>query len=138
MRKDQRARIALQRPHTMAEQLASNQFKNTFIFEPFAGMFGVTTMAAMEFGWTCSQPLDLLDGFDLLSAAGRRLIEKVLTEHKPLLVVIAFDCRIWSLLTNLSPHFHWEEIRQGQGRAVLRLVLWDLPLATPGRTVLFA
>ena len=54
--RDQRAWSALRRDFTMAEQHATRGFKDTVIFEPFAGTFGITRMAAEEFGWTCSHP----------------------------------------------------------------------------------
>ena len=100
---DQRTWAALRRDYTVAEELASDGFQNTILFEPFAGSFITTRVASAEFGWTCSQPLDLLDGYDLLSPSGKRLMWQVVTEHKPYLVLIAFDCRIWSLLTNCNP-----------------------------------
>ena len=108
----------------MAEQHATRGFKDTVIFEPFAGAFGITRVAAEEFGWTCSQPMDLLDGYDLLSGAGRQLVKQVLAEHRPYLVVLAFDCRIWSSLTNLSPEQAWDQLRRGVGRRALQLVRW--------------
>ena len=122
--RDQRSWSALRRDFTMAEQHATRGFKDTVIFEPFAGTFGITRVAAEEFGWTCSQPMDLLDGYDLLSGAGRQLVKQVLAEHRPYLVVLASDCRIWSPLTNLSPEQAWEQLRQGVGRRALQLVRW--------------
>ena len=37
----------------------------------------MTRVASQEFGWTNSQPLDLLDGYDLLSGVGQRLVWQV-------------------------------------------------------------
>lgn len=79
-------------------------------------MFGVTKMAAEKFGWTNSQPLDLVDGYDLLKKAGRRLIARTLEEHDPFLTVIAFDCRIWSLMCNMNHTIDWEALRSSIGR----------------------
>ena len=119
---DQRTWIALKQNYSMAEQLATKDFSSTVIFEPFAGSFQVTQLAAAEHGWTCSQPLDLIDGYDLLSRAGRKLIMNVLDQHDPVLTLVAFDCRMWSLLTNMNPHQDWEELRETLGRATLKLV----------------
>ena len=80
----------------VAEQYATDNYQNTVIFEPYGGSFGVTRPGSRQFSWTNSQPMDLLDGYDLLGPAGRKLAVKVLTDHKPLLVLIAFDCRLWS------------------------------------------
>jgi len=72
------------------------------IFEPFGGSFGVTRAASQHFGWTNNRPLDLLDGYDLLTKKGRSLIKNVLDKHQPYLDVLAFDCKIWSMLNNLQ------------------------------------
>ena len=64
---DKRMWSALQRGFTMAEQWATNGFQSTVVFEPFAGSFRLTQTASSVFGWTNSQPMDLLDGYDLLT-----------------------------------------------------------------------
>ena len=120
---DKRTWVALKRDYMVAEQVATDGFQNTVLFEPFAGSFGTTRVASGEFGWTCSQPLDLLDGYDLLSKAGQRLMWNVIQQHKPFLVLIAFDCRIWSLLTNCNPGTDWETLRDGLGRRTLLLII---------------
>eukprot|EP00435_Cladocopium_sp_Y103_P025818 s3297_g6.t1 len=122
---DNRCWIALRRSYTFAEQLATFGFRSTVIFEPFGGTFGVTRCASQHFGWTNSQPLDVLDGYDLLSRRGRQLIKNVLDKHRPYLVVIAFDCRIWSLLNNLqSDPAVLQQLRETIGRRTLLLVLF--------------
>lgn len=83
----------------------------------------IARRAAARHGWTNSQPLDKLDGYDLLTKTGQRLLFAALKGHNPFLAVIAFDCRIWSLLTNSSPGADWERLRQTIGRGVLRLVV---------------
>ena len=119
---DRRLWAALKREYTMAEQLATRNFTQTVVFEPFAGRFLVTRIAASEFGWTNSQPMDILDGYDLLSQAGEAILWSVLTQHQPYLVVIAFDCKIWSLLTNMNPEVDWQQLRQVFGRKTLKLI----------------
>ena len=81
-----------------------------------------TRVASAEFGWTCSQPLDLLDGYDLLSKSGIQMLWDVLRQHRPVLILIAFDCRIWSLLTNCNPGTDWELLRSTLGKKTLDLI----------------
>eukprot|EP00435_Cladocopium_sp_Y103_P027053 s1186_g6.t1 len=119
---DRRTWAALKREYTMAEQLATNDFRFTVLFEPF-GSFATTRMASSEFGWTCSQPLDLLDGYDLLSKADIKMLWDVLQQHRPVLILIAFDCRIWSLLTNCNPETDWEWLRSTLGKKTLELLV---------------
>ena len=66
----------------------------------------------------------LLNGYNLLSKAGRQPLKQVLAGHRPYLAVVAFDCRIWLPLTNLSPEQAWDELRRGVGRRALHLVRW--------------
>ena len=120
---DRRTWIALKREYSMAEQFCTRDFNTTVIYEPFAGSFGTTTMGAAQYGLTNSQPMDKIDGYDLLTREGRALVWNVLVEHEPFLVLIAFDCRIWSLLTNLSPDAGWEEIRESLGRDTLHFIV---------------
>ena len=94
-----------------------------------------TTTATKEYGWTCSQPLDKIDGYDPLSTSGRKMIQQVLRQHRPFLVLLAFDCRIWSLLTNLSPGLDWAKLRYTVGRA-LELGCGRLSGTTPAWTLL--
>eukprot|EP00435_Cladocopium_sp_Y103_P053501 s1232_g17.t1 len=92
-RQDPRAWTAPKREYTLAEQHATNGFRNTVVFEPFGGNYGLTRLGASEFRWTCSQPLDLVDGYDLLSRTGKSLLFRVLHEHRPFLLMVA-DCRM--------------------------------------------
>lgn len=120
---DSRIWSSLQRRYTLAEQAATDGFRNTVIFEPFAGSFGVTKMASKRYGWTNSQPLDRIDGYDLLSGPGRSMVLKTLQQHRPFLVVLAFDCRIWTVMTNMNPDVDWETARQKIGLPTLRIVV---------------
>ena len=121
-KEDERCWAALRKQYTLAEQTATYSFSSTVVFEPFGGSFKVTRVARQQYGWTCSQPLDLLDGYDLLTKPGRRLLFQTLKWHRPYLVVVAFDCRIWSLLTNMSPSLDWNQLRDSVGRETLNLV----------------
>ena len=121
---DRRMWVALKRNYSLAEEFALRQFRSTAIFEPFGGSFGITRLAAEKFGWTNSQPLDLVDGYDLLKESGKSLLARTLDEHDPFLTVIAFDCRIWSLMCNMNHTIDWESLRSSVGRKTIRMVLW--------------
>lgn len=121
---DRRTWIALKRSYTYAEQAATNQFQNTVIFEPFGGSFGVTRLASSQFGWTCSQPMDIMDGYDLLDPKGKRMLFETLRVHRPYCVIVAFDCKLWSLLNNLkSDPEMLQEMRETIGRKSLKLLV---------------
>ena len=124
---DKRTWIALRRSYTFAEQAATRQFRTTVLFEPWGGTFGVTRYGSEFFGWTNSQPLDLIDGIDLLTSKGQRLLWKTLDLHDPFLVILAFDCRIWSLLNNLSKTRNRDErmelLRNTIGKKTLLLIV---------------
>jgi hypothetical protein len=113
---------ALRHHYTKAEELATDGFRCSMIFEPWGGTFPVTRLASLSRGWVNSQPMDVKDGVDLLSAEGTELLWRTLDEHDPLLTLIAFDCRLWSTLTNLSQHIDWHRLRQTVGRKTLELV----------------
>ena len=119
---DKRMWSALQRGFTMAEQWATDGFQSTVVFEPFAGSFRLTQTASSIFGWTNSQPMDLLDGYDLLTSHGEQLVFNTLEQHDPYLTVVAFDCRIWTLMTNMNQGVDWQRLRETVGRLTLRRV----------------
>ena len=85
---DRRMWIALKQEYTLAEQFCTFDFTATVIFEPFAGSFVTTRWAAQHHGWTNSQPMDLADGYDLLTSYGRKLVQNVLEEHRPFFVAL--------------------------------------------------
>ena len=64
----------LRRDYSLAEQLATNGFTKTVVFEPWGGRFVVTRAGAQIYGWTNSQPLDRIDGYDLLTKEGEELL----------------------------------------------------------------
>ena len=119
---DNRMWLALRREYTMAEQWATNGFQNTVVFEPFAGSFSLTKTASSTFGWTNSQPMDLLDGYDLLTPHGECLVFNTLEQHDPYLTVLAFDCRIWTLMTNMNQGVDWQKLRETIGKTTLKRV----------------
>ena len=95
------------------------------LFEPWGGSFRFISSGASLHGWANSQPLDLIDGYDVTSGDGRRLLFNTLDEHDPLLTVIAFTCTMWTSLTNLQPEHIMAEIfdlRKTTGKQTLRLV----------------
>ena len=126
-KQDLRTWAALRRDYTFAEQAATKQFSTTVICEPWGGCFGVTRFGSLHYGWTNSQPLDVIDGYDLLTIRGQHLLWRTLEEHDPYLVLIAFDCRLWSLLNNLcqqKEHVDWVDFQRDTiGRRTIRLVV---------------
>ena len=98
---DRRSWAALRRNFTMAEQWCTRDFQDTVIFEPFGGTCAVTSWAAREFSWTCSRPLPA-DGGDLLTKAAGQAIDRNLREHRPYLLLVSCDSRLWSTLGNGS------------------------------------
>ena len=114
--------VALRRNYTKAEEFVTHGFHSTMIFEPWRGTFPVTRLASLSRGWVNSQPMDIKDGVDLLSDAGQKLIWQTLDEHDPYLTLIAFDCRLWTTLTNLSQHIDWNRLRETVGKKTLKLV----------------
>ena len=133
-RRDRSMWVALRRDFITAEQFATDNFKNTVVFEPFGGNFGVTRCAASSYSWTCSQPMDIVDGYDILKGPGKSLCDRVLREHRPYLVLLAFDCRIWSPLNNLNVSPHLQQARREVGRLTLkRVVAWCLHQHRAGR-----
>ena len=71
-----------------------------------------------------SQPMDIMDGYDLLDAKGKRMLFETLRVHRPYCVIVAFDCKLWSLLNNLkSDPEMLQEMRETIGRKSLKLVV---------------
>lgn len=96
------------------------------IFEPWCGAFPLTRLSAATRGWINSQPLDLLEGYDLLTKQGEQLLFDTLEHHNPYCLIIAFDCRIWSLLTNLNGNIDWDTLRKTYGKRTLKLIVCQI------------
>ena len=114
---------SLRRAYAKAEQCATNGFKSTAIFEPWGGAFPSTRAAVARHGWTCSQPLDKPDGYDLLTYHGVEVLWCILEEHGPFMTAVASDCKIWSAMTNFNPEVNWERLRRTVRVRVPRLVV---------------
>ncbi|CAK0792797.1 unnamed protein product [Prorocentrum cordatum] len=119
---EKRTWATLKKEYTLAERMATSGFKKTMIFEPWGGSFIVARVASGVFGWTNSQPLDKLDDCDLMTKEGEDLLFEILDEHDPYLTITAFDCRIWSVMANMSPTVDWGTLRRTYGVRVLKLV----------------
>ena len=52
----------------------------------------------------------------------QQLLFLTLSQRDPYLVLIAFDCGIWSTLTNLNQRINWDVLRKTVGRRTLKLV----------------
>lgn len=50
------------------------------------------------------------------------LVFNTLEQHDPYLTVVAFDCRIWTLMTNMNQGVDWQRLRETVGRLTLRRV----------------
>ena len=102
-RQDKRAKAALRRDYTMAEQWATGGFQDTCLFEPFARDAVLTKVGIKEMAWTCSSPARGYDGGEWLSQAGREFLSRVLTEHRPYLLVVSAGDFVWDLLRAEGP-----------------------------------
>ena len=122
-RQDAKTWTVLKMDYTLGERYATRGFKVSVIFEPEGGSFGITNMGARRFGWTNSQPLDLQDGYDLVSKDGQDLLFNVLHNQNPYLTIVAFDCRVWSVMANMNPHIDWQSQRNTTGAQTLHLVV---------------
>ena len=98
---------------TMVFSLAEKMV--TMVFEPWGGSFVIARIASRVFGWTNSQPLNLVDGYDLDATEGEARLFDILDHHDPVLTVIAFDCRTWSILTSLNSELDWDGARETKG-----------------------
>ena len=104
---EKRTWAVLKKEYTLAERMAAICFKKTMIFEPLGCSFIDIRVTSGVFGWTNSQPLDKVDGYDLMTQEGENMLFKTLDEQYPYLTFIAFDCRIWSVMTNMCPTVDW-------------------------------
>ena len=108
--------------YTLGETHATRGFRNTVIFEPWGGTFPINKMSSKKVGWTNSQPLDKIDGYDLLTEAGEEQLFHILETHDPHLNEVAFDCRICSIMTNMNPSISLQLQRYTTGPQTLHLV----------------
>ena len=117
--KDRRAWLALRRDFSLAEQFATLSFQRTVVFEPFSQDLALTRVAAEERSWTCTQPLDLIDGADLWQAPGRKLVNDVLADHQPYLTFVAASSRLWAAFRGKKES---EQARNKMARRALKFV----------------
>ena len=85
------------------------------VFEPWGGSFVVSRMATASYGWTCPQPIDKIDGYDLLQLSGRQLLWSALEDQIPFVTVIVFDCGMWAVTANMNLQIDWEMLRETVG-----------------------
>eukprot|EP00969_Alexandrium_andersonii_P273134 12072886-Alexandrium_andersonii.AAC.1 len=69
--------------------------------EVFAGSAAISYEFARH-GLAVSEPVDILNGHDLLDAGERAELYARVQNEKPRLVVLAFDCRLWCAFTRLN------------------------------------
>ena len=86
-----------------AEKIIKSEVPDIVFFESWGGSFVVARLATASYGCTCTQPLDKIDGYDLLKQSGRQLQWSVLEDQNPLVTVVALDCGMWTTTTNMNP-----------------------------------
>ena len=67
----------------------------TLLKQLFGGQFGLTMLAALHYGYNCGQPLDIEDGWDGTTRAGKQLARRQLLEEDPYVTVITMPCGPW-------------------------------------------
>ena len=117
--KDRRAWLALRREFSLAEQYATLSYQRTVVFEPFSQDLALTRVAAEERSWTCTQPLDMIDGADLVKAPGNKLVNDILADHQPYLTFVASNSRLWFALRGRGRD---EQARNRMARDIMRFV----------------
>ena len=66
------------------------------LLEIFSGSARLTTTAC-RYGLNALQPFDLREGIDLSTPEGRELTLHAVRHHRPLLLHVAWPCKLWSL-----------------------------------------
>ena len=115
LRMDRCMWTALRRDFSVAEQFSTNNFQDTFVFEPWGTGAGLTRWSAEQHAWTNSQPLRELDGSDLYSRVGREACQRTLRGHRPFLVVLL----LWG-----PSRVKLDEQGKGAQNEVAKFVLW--------------
>ena len=95
--------------------------------EMFAGQAKPTHLAA-SYGLRAAEPAELRTGWDLRSPKGQRKWKAQIKELKPLVVVIQYPCRYWSLLTNTNYAHRPEELERLRKSedGMFQLMLWTI------------
>ena len=95
------------------------------LVEIFAGSSMVTFRGARYHGMRVLQPIDLKFGYDLRDEKQKRWLLGMLDRYRPRLAVVAFPCRLWSVLQRNTNYLHDKgklERLRNQERPFLQLV----------------
>ena len=85
-----------------AKRLVHSYGCKTLIMEVFAGAFILTSLA-LGLHWPCSQPVDvLIDGIDLTTEKGRKIVDQRIEEDDPFCIIFPFPCGPWNSLTEFN------------------------------------
>ena len=76
--------------------------------EVFSGR-GRLTSSAHRYGLNALQPIDANEGFDLTTQEGKSITMHALFQFKPLLLVVAWPCTVWSIMNENSNYSHRPE-----------------------------
>ena len=80
----------------------------TLMLELFAGA-AILTRLALSAGWPCSPALDVLsDGLDLTVPSSRAMVDGLIEQDDPFVLILPFPCGPWNSLTewNMSRYDH--------------------------------
>ena len=78
------------------------------LMEVFSGR-GRLTASAHRYGLNALQPIDSNEGFDLTTYEGKCITMHALSQFKPLLLVVAWPCTVWSIMNENSNYSHRPE-----------------------------
>ena len=73
----------------------------TDLLEVFAGK-AVVSHQFRSWGWNTAEPIDLNTGYDLRDECARQCLLDWIQNNRPRLVIVAYPCRLWSIVTNMQ------------------------------------
>ena len=99
--------------------------------EVFSGTGNLTSQAYL-YGLSALQPFDIREGYDLSTEYGKDILWKAVKKYKPLLVVVAWPCKLWSLF---NENMNWSQ-RLDELHALRAAEFggfWRCPMQVPAR-----
>ena len=83
------------------QMLPSQPMNRPDLLEVFAGHAEVSSRFA-NWGWQTAEAVDILYGTDLRDEHTRHWLLSWIESQKPRLVLVAYPCKLWSILTNIQ------------------------------------
>ena len=83
------------------QMLPNHHMNRPDLLEVFAGHAEVSTRFA-SWGWRTSEPLDIMYDTDLRDEHTRQWLLSWIETQRPRLVLVAYPCKLWSVLTNIQ------------------------------------